>query len=215
MEIFDVTVAISESVPVYAGDPPVRIRAVSSLAAGDTANVSEISFGVHTATHIDAPNHFIAGAAKVDQIDPAQLIGPCRVIELGPEIIEIRPEHLPDSDNAERILFKTRNSEFWNSPEDGFRRDFTYLTLPAAEILVKRGVRLVGIDYLSIEKPGAEGHPVHKILLGNQIVILEGLDLRSIEAGEYEIICLPLKYSGGEGDGAPARTLLIRKQKSK
>jgi arylformamidase len=211
MQIFDVTVPISENVPIYEGDPPVRIRTVMSLANGDTANVSEIAFGVHTATHIDAPSHFIEGAPTVAEIAPENLIGSCCVVSLPPDVTEIGPENLPDLQQIERLIFKTRNSEFWNRPGDGFRRDFTYLTPSAARIIASSGVRLVGIDYLSIEKPGAEGHPVHKALLEKGIVILEGLDLRGVEPGDYEIICLPLKYIGGRGDGSPARTLLIRR----
>ncbi|MEW6361263.1 MAG: cyclase family protein [Acidobacteriota bacterium] len=210
MQIFDVTVPISKNVPIYAGDPPVSINTFASIAAGDAANVSEISFGVHTATHIDAPNHFIPGAATVDQIELETLIGRCRVVAVGEDILEIGVEHLPNLNEVERLIFKTRNSDFWNTPEEGFRTDYTYLSHWAAEIIAASGIRLVGIDYLSIEKPASTGHPVHKTLLEKGIVILEGLDLRGIEPGDYKIICLPLKYSGGTGDGAPARTVLIK-----
>lgn len=182
-----------------------------SITNGDAANISEITFGVHTGTHVDAPSHFIEGGPAIAEIDPAKLIGPCRVVSISPEVIEIGPEHLIDLQGFERILFKTRNSELWKHPDDGFRKDFTHLTPPAARILASAGIRLVGIDYLSIEKAGAEGHPVHKALLEKGIVILEGLDLRSVEPGDYELICLPLKYIGGKGDGSPARTLLIRR----
>ena len=104
---------------------------------------------------------------------------------------------------------KTRNSEFWSTPEDGFRRDFTSITLATARLLAEAGIKLIGIDYLSIEAPGSKEHPVHVTLLEKEIVILEGLDLREVPAGDYELACLPLKYVGGTGDGAPARTVLI------
>ncbi len=115
-----------------------------------------------------------------------------------------------DLAGVERVLFKTKNSSFWATPERGFRTDFAYLTPATAELLVEAGIVLVGIDYLSIEAPGAEGHPVHITLLEKEIVILEGLDLREISAGDYELICAPLKYDGATGDGSPARTFLVR-----
>ncbi len=208
MKIYDVTVAISETVPIYEGDPKVKIDPFVSIANGSAANVSNVCFGAHTGTHVDAPNHFIDGTRTVDDLDVEKLIGPCLVVEVPADVIAIEPEHLPDLQGIDRIVFKTRNSAFWNTPEDGFRTDFTYITHATAKTLADNGIKLVGIDYLSIEAPGAEGHPVHITLLEKEIVILEGLDLREIAAGDYELICLPLKYVGGTGDGAPARTVL-------
>lgn len=210
MAIYDVTVAISESVPIYEGDPKVKIDTFVSIAKGAAANVSNVCFGAHTGTHVDAPNHFIDGARRVDDLDVEKLIGPCLLVEVPGDVVAIGPEHLPDLSGIERIVFKTRNSAFWNTPEDGFRTDFTYLTAATAKAIADAGINLVGIDYLSIEAPGAEGHPVHITLLEKEIVILEGLDLREVAAGEYELICLPLKYVGGTGDGAPARTVLMK-----
>lgn len=207
VKIYDVTVAISEIVPIYEGDPKVKIDAFVSIAQGSAANVSNLCFGAHTGTHVDAPNHFIDGTRTVDELDVEKLIGPCRVVEVPADVIAIEPEHLPGLQGIDRIVFKTRNSAFWNTPEDGFRTDFTYITHATAKTLADNGIMLVGIDYLSIEAPGAEGHPVHITLLEKEIVILEGLDLREISAGDYELICLPLKYIGGAGDGAPARTI--------
>lgn len=213
MQIYDVTVTIDATTPIYRGDPGVDVKYFKSIAAGSTANVTEISLGVHTATHIDAPNHFIDGAKRIHEIDPAKLIGPCRVIEVASDVIEIEPEHVGNIDGVERVLFKTRNSDFWSTPEEGFRKDFTYITPATAEILVASGVVLVGIDYLSIEKSGGETKPVHTTLLGNEVVILEGVDLRAIEPGDYDLICAPLKYDGGGGDGSPARTFLTRRSR--
>ena len=208
MPIYDVTVAISEDVPIYKGDPGVEVSPFKSIAGGDSANVSQISFGVHTGTHVDAPNHFVEGGKRVHEIDPEKLMGPCRVVAIGDEVIAIEPEHVGDITGVERVIFKTRNSQFWSEPERGFRSDFSYLTPATAKLLVENGVVLVGIDYLSIEKSGSPGHPVHVTLLEKEIVILEGLDLRKVSGGDYELICMPLKYIGAGGDGAPARTFL-------
>ncbi len=209
MKIYDVTVAISESVPIWEGDPPAVVRGERALAAGDGANVSSLCFGAHTGTHVDAPNHFIEGTRRVDELDLGKLIGQCRVVEIAPDIVAVEPSHLTSLDGVERLILKTRNSEFWSTPEHGFRRDFTYITHATARLLADAGIKLIGIDYLSIEAPGSEGHPVHVTLLEKEIVILEGLDLRKVPAGEYQLACLPLKYVGGTGDGAPARTVLI------
>jgi arylformamidase len=208
MNIYDITNEISSRTPIYKGDPGVEISSFKSIAAGSTANVSQISMGVHTATHVDAPNHFIEGAKRVHELDPQKLVGPCRVIQVPHDVLAIEPEHVGKIDGITRVLFKTRNSEFWSHPELGFRTDFTYLVPDAAKLLVDMGVVLVGIDYLSIEKSGSPGHPVHVKLLENEVVILEGVDLSDVTAGDYEIMCLPLKYDGANGDGAPARVFL-------
>lgn len=210
MKIYDVTVAISEGVPIYEGDPRVTIEGVMSMAAGDAANVSRLCFGAHTGTHVDAPNHFIDGTRRVEDLDIEKLIGPCRVIELDDSINAIEPMHVAELGGVERILFKTRNSAFWNDPETGFRTDFTYITPDAARVLADGRIKLVGIDYLSVEKFGSTDFATHVTLLEREIVILEGLDLRAVPAGEYELICLPVKFIGGTGDGAPARTILRR-----
>ena len=207
-KIYDVTVTISDTTPIYKGDPGVEIKSFKSIATGSSANVSQVSFGVHTATHVDAPNHFIDGARRVHQLDPQKLVGPCRVILVPDDVIGIEPEHVGDISGVERVLFKTKNSGFWATPEDGFRSDFSYLTPATAKLLVDNGIVLVGIDYLSIEKSGSPGHPVHITLLEKETVILEGVDLREVSPGDYELICMPLKYDGATGDGSPARTFL-------
>jgi len=208
MKFLDVTIAVSEGVPIYKGDPTVKIDAVHSIEKGDAANVSKMCFGVHTGTHVDAPNHFIEGHRRVDQLDLEKLIGNCRVVEIADSVTGIGPEHLGDLAGVERILFKTKNSAFWNEPEKGFRTDFAYITPEAARVLAGNGLKLVGIDYLSVEKFGSTDFATHHTLLEKEMVIIEGVDLRQVPAGEYEIICLPIKYVGGKGDGAPARTIL-------
>ncbi len=211
MAIYDITVTIDAEVPIYKGDPGVEFDSFKAIGRGDSANVSHVAFGVHTATHVDAPNHFIDGAKRVHELDPNKLVGPCRVIEVPSNVTAIEPEHLGNIGGCERVLFKTKNSQFWATPTDGFRTDFAYITPATAKLLVDNGVVLVGIDYLSIEKSGSPGHPVHITLLENETVILEGIDLRAIEPGDYEVICAPLKYDGATGDGAPARTFLVER----
>lgn len=208
-KIHDITVTIGAETPIYKGDPGVDIGSFKAIAAGSSANVSQISLGVHTATHVDAPNHFIDGAKRVHELDPNKLVGPCRVIAVPEDVVAIEPQHVGDLSGVERVLFRTQNSSFWATPELGFRTDFSYITPETAKMLVENGVVLVGIDYLSIEKSGSPGHPVHITLLEKETVILEGVDLREIAAGDYELVCAPLKYEGGNGDGAPARTFLI------
>jgi len=209
MKIYDVTIGIGGKTPIYAGDPPASVDGAKRLAAGDSANVTRLAFGAHTGTHVDAPNHFIEGTRRVDRLDLKKLIGHCRVVRVDDSVQTIEPEHFGDIEGIERVIFKTKNSALWNESE--FHSDFAHISPAAAEALVANGVKLVGIDYLSIERFRSGDHPVHKALLSKEIVILEGLDLREIEAGDYELICLPLKYEGGEGDGAPARTVLIQR----
>jgi arylformamidase len=208
MKIHDITFPISESVPVYEGDPNVKITVASSIAKGDHANVTQLCCGAHTATHVDAPNHFIDGTRKVHELDLEKLIGNCRVIRIDDSVTAIEPEHLGNLETVERILFKTRNSQFWNEPETGFRKDFTYISPAAARVLADSGIKLVGIDYLSVEKFGSDDFATHITLLEKEIVIIEGLDLREVSAGDYELICLPLKIISETGDGAPARAVL-------
>lgn len=208
MKIYDVSVPISEATPVYEGDPKVQIEIANAIRRGDAANVSRLCCGVHTATHVDAPAHFIEGAKRVDELDFEKLVGKCRVVEIDETVRAIEAEHIKNLDVVERVLFKTRNSNFWSDFAQGFRKDFTYIAPDAAKALADLQVKLVGIDYLSIEKFGAETFDTHIALLEKEVVIIEGLDLRQVAAGDYELICLPLKIVGGTGDGAPARTIL-------
>ena len=208
MKIYDITSPIGEQTPIYEGDPKVKIDIAHSIKKGDAANVSHICCGVHTATHVDAPVHFVEGARRVHELDLEKLIGKCTVVEIEKNAAAVEARHVENLENVERVLFKTRNSDFWNEPEKGFRKDFTYIEPAAARILVEKNIKLVGIDYLSVEKFGSTDFRTHITLLKNEVVIIEGLDLREVPAGDYELICLPLKYIGGAGDGAPARTIL-------
>src|SRR5215470_9439262 len=205
----DLTVGIRHEMVHYPGDPGVQLRHAKHLDRGDPATVSHLSLGVHTGTHVDAPVHFIAGAPGVDEFSIDAMIGPARVIELLDKEV-CTAEHLAAYDirAGERILLRTNNSHrCWNV--DAFVEDYAHIDTSAARMLAERRVRMVGIDYLSIGR-GNEGPEVHRILLGAGIVILEGLDLSQVDAGFYDIVCLPLKILGG--DGAPARVAVRRRE---
>ncbi len=211
MPIYDISVAISpETTPTYPGDPAIEIVSWAAIARGDAANVTLLRLGAHTATHLDAPAHFIEGAPQVSTLPLEVLIGEARVIELGDEVRAIDASHVAAHvpEGTTRVLFKTRNSNFWGDDGSAFREDFTHLTADGARALKKRGVRLVGIDYLSIEKFKSEAFETHTSLLSAGVVIVEGLNLSEVSAGVYELICLPLKIAAGSGDGAPARAVL-------
>ena len=207
MTIYDVTVPLRRSIPTYGGDEPgPDLTYTRLLARGDSSNLSTLSLGSHTGTHVDAPHHFIDGRATIDALPLDALLGQVYVVEhLGSEHItagDIEASSLPAV--AHRVLFKTSNGRFWD--DDDFHTEFLALALDGADLLVERGISLVGIDYLSIERFGAAGHPVHVALLGAGVVIVEGLDLRSVPAGRYTMCCAPLNVAGAEG--APARVFL-------
>lgn len=204
MTIHDISVPIRSDMPIYAGDPDVELERASSIAEGGHANVSKLSMGVHTGTHVDAPVHFLEGAPGMESVSLDALCGPAMVVDGtrldGDTIGQSDLESLDLPEGAERIILKTRNSELWN--QDAFTRDFLRLDGSGARYLISRGVRTIGIDYLSVGN-----HEAHRELLGAGVVPVEGLDLRKIEPGAYTLICLPLDLVGS--DGAPARTILI------
>lgn len=201
----DVTVPIRDQMVHWPGDPGIELTHTSHLERGDPATVSKLSLGVHTGTHVDAPLHFIPGTPGIDEIDLSNVLGVARVIEIE-DTESVKPDELRRHDlrPGDRILFKTRNSEeCWNS--DVFVPSYVYLSLDGARYMAEHNVRTVGIDYLSIGG-GGEGAATHHVLLERRICIIEGLRLSGIAAGEYDLICLPLRIKGG--DGAPARVLL-------
>jgi arylformamidase len=208
--IYDVTVPISNELPTWPGDPSVQLTVWRSLSSGDSANVSMLNFGAHTGTHVDAPAHFIEGAAMIESLPLDVLIGEAQVVEVPDDLYVINEEFVLANcaHGTTRILFKTRNSAFWSENEPEFHTDFTYLDLNAAQRLVEQGVKLVGIDYLSIEKYDSPKHETHLALLSYGVVIVEGLNLTEVPAGQYELICLPLRLRTSKGDGAPARVVL-------
>lgn len=204
MKIYDVSVPISPELPVYPGDPGVGVVLKESIANGHPCNVSALSFGAHTGTHIDAPYHFIESGIKVDEIPINLLIGRTLVVEFTAPRIDAAVLKEVDLGEHVRVIFKTRNSYLWSSNK--FVEDYVHVTPEAAEILVECGIKLVGIDYLSIEQYRSTNYRTHHILLSNGVIIIEGLNLSEVEPGDYELICLPLKIK--DADGAPARVIL-------
>jgi arylformamidase len=204
VEIIDISVPIQPGMVTYAGDPNVHLERAISIAEGAVANISRLDFGVHTGTHVDAPLHFIEGAPGTEALPLGVLVGPAHVVDataVDESLDEkaLREVDLPEK--TERVIFKTRNSQLWELTE--FSHDFVRLSGDGARYLVGHGVRLVGIDYLSIGDEDA-----HHELLGAGVVPVEGLDLRGVQPGAYWFVCLPLRLV--RSDGAPARAVLIR-----
>jgi arylformamidase len=206
MRYYDISVPIHAAMPVYGGDPPVEVTLSHSIGRGDQANVSRLLMGAHTGTHVDAPRHFVQGARTVDEIPLDVLIGPVTVVDLaGVDVISAETMADVNLEGVERVLFKTTNSELWR--EDGFQKKFVHMTGDAAEYLVGIGIKLVGIDYLSVEEFGAPKAVAHLALLRAGTVILEGVNLAEVPSGKYKLICLPLLIQGC--DGAPCRAVLV------
>jgi len=207
-KIYDVSVPIRDGGLVYPGNPEIHISLQQSIALGAGANVSNVSFGSHTGTHVDAEHHFFNDGRGVDQIPLETLLGPAIVLEFGPDIRAVGRADLAARDlaGAERVLLKTRNSAYLTQ-DPTFHKDYTYLAPDGAEYLAGLGVKLVGIDYLSIEQFHSGHHRTHLTLLGAHVVIVEGLDLQDVPAGRYSFYCLPIKLAGC--DGAPARAVLV------
>ena len=203
----DVSVVLRDGMVHWPGDPPVSIKRIADMSVGDHATVSHLSMTAHTGTHMDAPLHFLADGPGLDEMDASATIGPARVIEVH-DPASIRAEELESYDvrAGERLLFKTRNSSYvWT--EESFVEDFVYISTDAARHLAERGVLAVGVDYLSVGGFGRDDiGETHRLLLAGGVWIIEGLDLRSVEAGHYELVCLPLRVE--RSDGAPARAVV-------
>jgi arylformamidase len=214
MNIFDITIPISNSMPVWPGDPGVISHQIASIENGDQSNVTQIQMSVHTGTHIDAPRHFIDNGKTVDQIPLEKLIGEVlvMVIDEGEAIIsdQVLKAH-PKTDllrQSRKVLFRTKNSSLWKYHPDKFQTDYIGIDASGAAYLGNLNLDLIGIDYLSIA-PYTDTLQPHTILLSNDIILLEGLDLSNVPGGIYELYCLPLIISGCEG--APARVVLIKR----
>jgi arylformamidase len=203
----DVSVPLAATVPIYPGNPPFELQPVKRIAEGASSNVSRLVMGTHTGTHVDAPRHFFDDGAGTDALSLELLIGRARVLEI-PRRGGISAEDLSAAGLIEdiRVLFKTPNSALWNG--SSFRQDYTHLTESGARYLVEQGVKLVGVDYLSVEEFKKPGAPAHRALLSAGVVIIEGLNLSDVEPGMYELYCLPLRVA--DADGAPARVVLKR-----
>ncbi len=200
------SVPVRTGMIVYDGDPPVRIERVMEIARGDLANVSGMEMGAHTGTHVNAPLHFVEGGAGADRLPLDALIGPAVVVDAWAATSDIDAAALAAlkiPPGTERLLLRTRNGDLW--ARDEFTRDYVGVADDAARELVAMGVRLLGIDYLSIA-PSADPAPTHRTLLEAGVVVVEGLDLRGAPPGRYDLVCLPLRLEGA--DGSPARALL-------
>ncbi len=207
MKVHDISVPLRRDMPTYVDEPGPKLEFRKLLSKGDAATVSVLSLGSHTGTHVDAPSHFLDGGPSVDSLPLDALVGPAYVAEFGGEghITAADLDSLAVPSDCQRLLFKTGNGRLWD--DSHFHTDFIALAPDAARTLAERGLKLVGIDYLSIEKFRARPHEVHETLLASGVVILEGVDLRRVSAGEYLLVCAPLNVVGAEG--APARAYLI------
>lgn len=210
MTIHDISLTISPDLPIWPGDPGLELERIASMDEGADANVTRISAAVHLGTHVDAPHHFLNDGRTVEGLSLEVLTGPCYVLQLPDGVDAITAEMLERSEitsDMKRILFGTSNSHLWAKGEKEFQTDFVAITEDGAEWLVKRGVQLVGVDYLSVA-PYGDSTPTHKVLLEAGVVIVEGLNLSRVMRGFYDLYCLPLKIAGS--DGAPARAILIQ-----
>ena len=202
--VYDVTVPLAPGLPAYPGDPPFEIEAIQRLGSAPFS-LSRMSLATHTGTHVDAPAHFLPGGATIDSLPLEILLGKARVVEIPAreriDRADLEPRDLRDD---LRILLKTRMSGQMLKP--GFQEDHLYLSGDAAAYLAQAGLKLVGFDYLSVDRYGASDYPAHHALLEAGVVIVEGLDLSEVEPGEYDMACLPLRVA--DGDGAPARVIL-------
>ncbi|MDI3339091.1 MAG: cyclase family protein [Sphaerobacter sp.] len=204
----DITLALGPHLPVWPGDPTIRLDPAARIAAGDGVNVSRLQLGTHAGTHLDPPFHVRDDGARVDELPLDALIGPCWVCDLTPltahiDAGDLRRAGIPAG--TQRLLLKTRNSRLWSTQPHAFTDDFVALTPAAARWVVDAGIRLIGIDYLSIEPFDGDGE-THRILLSAGVIAVEGLDLGRVSPGAYTLLCLPLKIAGG--DGAPCRAVL-------
>jgi arylformamidase len=207
MKLIDVTVPLVPDMPLYPGNTRFQMDADKRIARGDSSNVSTLHLSAHAGTHVDAPRHFFDEAGGAETLPLELLMGRVRVIEItnreGVSADDLARINLSED---VRLFIKTANSRLWNSST--FHTDYVGITEDAARYLVSHGLKVVGIDYLSVERFKAPGAPAHRILLGNGTIVIEGLNLLDVEPGSYEMLCLPLRIVGA--DGAPARVVLRR-----
>jgi arylformamidase len=212
MKIYDISVPITPDMPVWPGDPAVKLQQVSAISSGESANITHLSMSAHTGTHIDAPNHFLDNGKTIGQIPLEKLVGDVLVMQIDDSenlISELVLQSHPAIDQlkvARKVLFRTRNSSLWRISPNEFRKDYVGIDASGAEFLAGLGLDLIGIDYLSIA-PFDDALIPHQTLLIKDIVLLEGLDLSHVAAGIFELYCLPLNLPGCEG--APARVILV------
>lgn len=210
--IIDISLDIGPDLMTWPGDPGIEIVPSSRLDKGDPANVSQLRLGTHTGTHVDPPWHFVEGGATVDQLDLSVMCGEAFVANLGDASGAVGPAVFEAAGipvGVERVLLKTQNSSLWRTRPMVFPDEAVSVSGEGAAWIVERGIKLVGIDFLSVEAEKSTDHATHKTLLGAGVVVVEGLDLDAVAPGMYDLICLPLRIEGG--DGAPARAVLLQK----
>ena len=207
MKLIDISIPIDSNLPTYPGNTPFGLEAIKRLDRGDSSNVSTLHLSAHAGTHVDAPRHFFDDGPGAEELPLEMLCGRTRVVQLSTRR-GVTAEDLAEFDLREdlRLLLKTHNSRLWGSPP--FHEDFVGVTEGGARFLVDRGVKVLGVDYLSVEPYKTPGAPAHHVLLGAGTIVIEGLNLRDVEPGTYEMFCLPLAIVGA--DGAPARVVLRR-----
>ena len=208
MRIYDISLTISPAIPIWPGDPSIVVERIATIATGSEVNLTRLEMCAHSGTHVDAPFHFIDGdVPTVDQLSLKVLSGRAYLLHL-PDCDLITAAALESAEippRTRRLLFKTRNSTYWSAHGSDFQENYVGLSKDGAQWLVDKGIKLVGIDYLSIA-PFSDTRPTHEILLKAGVVVIEGLDLSSVTQGRYTLHCLPLKLAGA--DGAPARAIL-------
>ncbi len=212
MKIHDISVTLTPELAVWPGDRAVYLQRERKIEEGSNSNVSRLDISVHTGTHVDAPVHFLPGGGTIENLALELLVGEAQVVHIAEDVELITAKEICAAkirEGMKRVLFKTRNSRFFPAQSSVFHTDFVGINEEGAQLLVKMGLRLVGIDYLSVA-PFKKTRPTHEVLLKAGIVLLEGVDLSQVEAGEYLLCCLPLKLGGS--DGAPARVVLIEQQ---
>ena len=207
MKLIDVSVPLDAQLPTYPHNTPFTLEPIKRIAHGDSSNVSTLHMSAHTGTHVDAPRHFFDEGAGTEALPLELLVGRARVIQIDSRT-GVAAEDLAAIDFSDdiRVLIKTHNSRLWGSPE--FHADYVGVTESGAKHLVEHGIKVVGVDYLSVEQFRNPGAPAHHVLLGAGTIVIEGLDLRDVDPGVYEMFCLPLRVVGS--DGAPARVVLRR-----
>jgi len=205
--IYDISIPVAHDGLIYPGNPPISITPQQEVSKGGSSNVSLLSFGSHTGTHVDAPKHFFDSGAGVDALSLDVLMGPAMLICVDDDVKAVGAEQLQQHElgGHTRVLIKTRNSSFIR--DGAFVKDYTFLAPDGAEYLASLGVKLVGVDYFSVEQFHSGHHRTHRILLERGIIIVEGLDLSGPPLGPYELRVLPLRLAGL--DGAPARAVLV------
>jgi len=203
-EIIDVTMPLQPGMLLYPGNPPFEWEQYRLLSRGDSSNNSRFSMGSHVGTHVDAPSHYVDGGGTVEGLAAEVLIGPCRVVKMPSMVIDAASLRRVDLGGSGRVLFGTRSSQDLSCHQ--FRTEFAHVTADGADYLLENGVRLVGVDYLSVDRYRSPEHPAHNRLLGAGVIVVEGLDLSRVEDGDFELICCPLLIIGSEA--APARVFL-------